>query len=137
MWHRIVRNFNLPLDLPVDATVDELAGPELQRRIMHALRLNQNWHKTVPEIRRITRFRYHDGVLDEVHLLPGGLWLVGKYRQIRTGHLINGIAVWSLENVDDIYLATSFETPVPTRQIAAAITRQHLSIVICTGNKYA
>ncbi|KAI0049749.1 hypothetical protein FA95DRAFT_795932 [Auriscalpium vulgare] len=126
LWHRIVKRFRLPLDLPPAPDHSSLPAFELQRSIIRALRLECNWRKPHPSISACTAVVHGTsyGAIDEMQLLPGARWLVTAQRLRRMGRPMTTINLWSLNvGKQASYHAGSVDVAGQYKRFAAALNK--------------
>ncbi|KAI0955830.1 hypothetical protein AcV7_006393 [Taiwanofungus camphoratus] len=112
LWHSLIPGLDLPLDIPPGVPYTALSSDELQKIVIKAIRLEANWQRRTPRVKR-TRALVHntrEAYVDEMHLVPGGKWLLTaqRYRQ-RDGRQSCHINLWSLSNINDAYRVASIE----------------------------
>ena len=77
LWHRLVKQSDLPLDVPVDTPASQLPSDELQRLVIRAIRVQLNWRQPSSQIRRTTSLPVDSNALSELlQFVPGGRWLL-------------------------------------------------------------
>ncbi|KAF7330560.1 F-box domain-containing protein [Mycena venus] len=104
LWHRILDSCRLPLDIPyVDP--NHLPGPTLQAIVTRALRVDHNWRRPNPQIRKMTRLGDLDNVLQMQFI--GSDWLVVLRRAPAS------LSVWRVANTDQPYRAALIDLPGP------------------------
>ena len=81
-------------------SLSALSGRELQALVVKAIKLECNWTKPEPQIKKITRAIHgaDDMYVDAMTLLPGAKWLVTAQR----GKYCSRITLWSLHNLGDV-----------------------------------
>ncbi|OCH95392.1 hypothetical protein OBBRIDRAFT_883950 [Obba rivulosa] len=102
LWHRLVAAFEFPLDTLQNTRSTDFSSDELQRSAIKALRLDANWRKPSPRIRRTTALitGTSGSYVDEMHILPGGRWLLTSQRlRQREGRWTSLMTLWSLEDI--------------------------------------
>jgi hypothetical protein len=109
LWHLMVQLFDLPLDIGPDILLSALSGGELQVLVIKAIKLEHNWTKPEPQIKKITRVIHSadDMYVDAMTLLPGAKWLVTAQRG-KTG---SRITLWSLHDLKDVRSAATLHFP--------------------------
>jgi hypothetical protein len=92
--------FDLPFDIGPDVLLTALSGKELQDLAFKAIKLEQNWTKPEPQIKKITSVIHstYDMYVDTMTLLPGAKWLVTGQR----GKIGSCITLWSLHDLEDV-----------------------------------
>jgi hypothetical protein len=135
-----VTNLKIPLGITTDVA-NSLPSAELQRIIIKAIKLEQNWRKSTSQVKRVTPVLHHtDNVsIDEMRLLPGAQWLVTAQRNRPRGRLSTSISLWSLTDLADIYRAALIDVPGTYRDFAVCF-RDHgtlvtLAIGVATGTQ--
>jgi hypothetical protein len=100
--------FDLPLDIGPDASLSALSAKELQVLAVKAIKLERNWTKPEPQVKKITRAIHGtDMYVDAMTLLPGAKWLVTAQR----GKSGSRITLWSLHNLGDVHSAATLHFP--------------------------
>jgi hypothetical protein len=109
LWHLVVPFFDLPLDIGPDVSLSALSGTELQVLAVRAIKLEHNWTKPEPQIKKITRVIHStdDMYVDAMTLLPGAKWLLTAQRG-KTG---SRITLWSLRDLEDVRSAATLHFP--------------------------
>ena len=51
MWHRIISKLPIPVDVPLNTRPSLLSGDELQRLVIKAIRLEDNWQRDRTRVR--------------------------------------------------------------------------------------
>ena len=102
MWHRLISEFPLPIDLPFNTVPCALPGDELQRLAIKAIRLNTNWGRPAPRVRTLRPVIKHESndFVDRMQFLPGGKWLWTAERTLKRESWHTRMSVWSVEEVD-------------------------------------
>lgn len=117
---------SVPLNVSSDTDINALSGSELQPLILSAIRLDNNWRLPNPRIRRYTSIKCDmSGAIDEMHLLSRANMLVTAQRTRRNGSPVASIKLWSLENFEDIYCASSLEILGQYRKLAVSLDQEH------------
>ena len=109
LWHLMMALFDLPLDIGSDASLSALSGKELQDFAVKAIKLERNWTKPEPQIKKITTVIHStdDMYVDAMNLLPGAKWLVTG-RRGKTGSCIT---LWSLHDLEDVCSVATLQFP--------------------------
>ncbi|KZV62905.1 hypothetical protein PENSPDRAFT_758380 [Peniophora sp. CONT] len=124
LWHRLYARLHVPLDVSPSIQISELSGSELQQLIIRAKRLEHNWKRPYPKIRRYRFLKCsYDAAIDEMFLLNRARWLVTAQRTRRNGAPLAHICLWALgdSNSCEPYCAASLEIPGRYRKIAAVV----------------
>jgi hypothetical protein len=90
--------FDLPLDIYPDVSLSALSASELQVLAVKAIKLERNWSKPGPTIKRFAPIIHstNDMYVDAMTLLPGAKWLVTLQR----GQTSSCISLWSLHDLN-------------------------------------
>jgi hypothetical protein len=135
-----VPNLKIPLGVTADVA-NSLSSGELQRIVIKAIKLEQNWRKPTSQIKRISPIlRDIDHVsIDEMRLLPGAQWLVTAQRNRPIGKLSTSISLWSLTDLTDIHRSALIEVPGTYRDFAVCFCDEMewetLAIGVAMGNQ--
>ncbi|KAH7908447.1 hypothetical protein BJ138DRAFT_1091229 [Hygrophoropsis aurantiaca] len=100
LWHKLVRRCNLPLNISLGADSSTLSGQELQVIVVKALKLDHNWRNPDAHIQRaIPIMRWDKSYVNNMHLLPGGKWLVAT--QLTGGFSAphTNLSLWCLDDM--------------------------------------
>ena len=97
------------MDISHDVLLSALSAKELQDLAIRAIKLERNWMKPEPQIKKLTRAIHNtdDMYVDAMTLLPGAKWLVTAQR----GKSSSRITLWSLDNVEDVRSAAILHFP--------------------------
>ncbi|EJF64937.1 hypothetical protein DICSQDRAFT_80777 [Dichomitus squalens LYAD-421 SS1] len=103
VWHRLIAEFPLPIDVPFDTRPTALPADELQRLAIKAIRLDANWRSPKTRVKR-TRALLNDKsgqYVDHMQFLPGGKWLWTAQRTLKREATYTRMNLWSLDDVDN------------------------------------
>ncbi|KAH7908451.1 hypothetical protein BJ138DRAFT_1012786 [Hygrophoropsis aurantiaca] len=100
LWHNLTRRCNLPLDIPLGTDSSTLSGQELQAIVVKALKLDHNWRKPDACIQRaVPIIRSDSAFIDDMHLLPGGKWLITAQLTINLVGRRTDLTLWCLDDI--------------------------------------
>jgi hypothetical protein len=99
-----VAKLPFPLDIPVSVELTQLAASELQEIAIRGLRLERNWRHVLTHSHSIIKAFTTGTMADQMHLLPGGLWLLSRSRA-------GMMALWSLKDLNNVYTVSSITVP--------------------------
>ncbi|KAI0671758.1 hypothetical protein C8Q78DRAFT_1030750 [Trametes maxima] len=113
LWHRLIADFQLPLDLPYNTQPASLPGEELQRLAIKAIRLDANWQATKTRVRGLRALIDDKSgqYVDQMQFLPGGKWLWTAQRALKRESWNTRMSLWSLEDVSASHRVWSTEVP--------------------------
>ena len=99
MWHRLISEFPLPVDIPLHTLPTALPGDELQRLAIKAIRLDANWRRLEPFVRSVHTLvdDKSEQYVDQMQFLPGGKWLWTAQRTLKRESWYTRMSLWSLE----------------------------------------
>ena len=102
VWHRLVSEFPLPVDIPPNTPPTSLPGEELQRLAIKAIRLDANWRQPEPRICGVHELidDKSEQYVDQMQFLPGGNWLWTAQRTLKRESWYTRMSLWSLEDSD-------------------------------------
>ncbi|KAF9223422.1 hypothetical protein BS17DRAFT_139695 [Gyrodon lividus] len=101
LWHRLLANWDIPLDVPLNANLTTLPSNFLREAVIKALELDQRWRASSLHLRYAQRIiSSNSSFVDGLRLLPGGRWLVTlQYEQTTQTH----VTLWSMEDPGDAH----------------------------------
>ncbi|KAH7907709.1 hypothetical protein BJ138DRAFT_1069887 [Hygrophoropsis aurantiaca] len=100
LWHNLTRRCNLPLDIPPGIDSSALSGQELQAIVVKALKLDYDWRKPDTRIQRaVPIIRSDDSFIGDMHLLPGGKWLVTAQLTVSLVERRTDLTLWCLDDI--------------------------------------
>ncbi len=108
VWHTVYRRFSalvpMPLApntaLPLSLDAESTTAAVLEHICVYAHRLHHRWTETLPAPTSIRKIRHVGPSVDDVHLLPGGRWLV----QV---HGTTHVTLWDLAKTSLSHSTTS------------------------------
>ncbi|KAI0359843.1 hypothetical protein OH77DRAFT_1419176 [Trametes cingulata] len=111
VWHRLVADFPLPLDLPFNTSPSALSGEELQQLAIKAIRLDVNWRNPNTRVRGLHALIDDKSgqYVDQMQFLPGGKWLWTAQRTLKRESWYTRMSLWSLEDVSNSHRVWSTE----------------------------
>ncbi|KAJ7707735.1 hypothetical protein B0H17DRAFT_1033761 [Mycena rosella] len=118
LWHRLSSDLDLPLDIEPYVDRNDLPGPTLQAIVTHALRLDHNWRRHNPRIKKLTRLVDLDHVSQMQFI--GSHWLV----ILRRSPVAASLAVWRVGNTKQPYCAASLDIPISSVPLKFSATMQ-------------
>lgn len=134
LWRLMIRRFDLPLDVGPEDRTDDMTGRELQALAIKAIKLQENWAKSEPSVKTLTKaiHRDNDKFVESMDLLPGGQWLV-TYQRGRTS---SRVALWSLHDLARIHRSASLDFPRGKYFFAVGLQQNgDATLAITTGTK--
>lgn len=134
LWHRIIQQVDLPLDLPLNTPLCALAQYELQPIVLKAIRLEANWRRRPPRAKamRLLPRDTNGHYVDDMHFVQGGKWLltVQRHRQ-RGGRPGSHLEVWSLE--DEPYVIACVDIAGFYRTAALELKEESQYLTLAVG----
>ncbi|EGN99271.1 hypothetical protein SERLA73DRAFT_182190 [Serpula lacrymans var. lacrymans S7.3] len=121
LWHQIILNVDLPLDIPFDVDPTSLSAFELQRIVVRAMMLDLRWRDTNMPTFKVTHLARdsRDNYVDKMQLLPGAQYLVTTQR--RGGSTRTRLILWSLKDMRNPHHVASFN-------VAARVSSFHADL---------
>jgi hypothetical protein len=133
VWHRLIEQSNLPLDVPVDTPASQLSSDELQRLAIRAMRLQLNWRCSSSQIKRTTSLPVtSDALFEFLQFVPGGRWLLvvqGGLRRFEHRNYTR-VSFWDLLDVDQPRCTVMFEFTGKHRGSAVALRDEGTSATV-------
>ncbi|KAJ6505981.1 hypothetical protein DFH09DRAFT_1200777 [Mycena vulgaris] len=118
IWHQLTHNFDLPLDIEPYVDRSNLPGPTLQRIVTRALRVDRNWRRVNPRIKKLTRLVGVENVCQMQFI--GSHWLV-ILRRLPTAA---SLAVWRVADTKHAYRAAILDIPASSVPLKFSATMQ-------------
>ncbi|CCM00088.1 uncharacterized protein FIBRA_02115 [Fibroporia radiculosa] len=112
LWHCVIRHIGLPLNIPSGVPHITLSHEELQKIAVKAIRLEANWQKTTPVLKRTHALvrDTNEPYVDEMQFLPGGEWLLTAQRNRQPqARGSSRVVLWSLKDLSDVYRVADIE----------------------------
>ncbi|KAK7033115.1 F-box domain-containing protein [Favolaschia claudopus] len=100
LWHEILKTLRLPLDVEPHAVRNQLPGHVLRRIVTRALRVDHNWRRPNPRIRKMTRLDVDHA--SQMQFL-GSQWLLVLRRAAAS------LSIWRIPNTNVPYCATTID----------------------------
>ncbi|PSR93791.1 hypothetical protein PHLCEN_2v4686 [Hermanssonia centrifuga] len=130
VWHTVYRRFSalipMPLlpntALPVSLDAESTTAAVLEQLCVYAHRLHHRWTETLPVPTSIRKIRHVGPSVDDVHLLPGGRWLVQVYRT-------TNVTLWDLAKASLSHSTTS-HNEVAASSSTALIRHEALHVLV-------
>ncbi|KAJ7637740.1 hypothetical protein DFH06DRAFT_1478714 [Mycena polygramma] len=97
LWHQLATH-NLPLDIDPYVDRNHLPGPKLQAIVTRALRVDNNWRRSNPRIRKLTRLAMDLENVSQLQFISSE-WLVVLRR------FPPSLSVWRVANIEQPYRA--------------------------------
>ena len=101
MWHTLLFDWDIPLDIPgpLNTSLAALSSDLLRLAAVKSLKLDNRWRNPRREMRHAQRIiSQNSSFVDGMRFLPGGRWLVTlQYEQTARTHVI----LWSIAGVND------------------------------------
>lgn len=99
LWRRLLSDWDIPLDIPLNASPASLSSDLLRETAVKSLKLDNRWRDPRIEIHHAQRIiSQNSSFVDGMRLLPGGRWLVTlQYEQTARTH----ITLWSTGDLND------------------------------------
>lgn len=119
LWHQLAHDPSLPLDIEPYVDRDKLPGATLQAIVTRALRVDHNWRRPNPRIKKLTRFQV-DNVCQMQFI--GSHWLVVLRRSPGAASL----AVWRVADSETAhaYRAAFLDITAPEIPLNFSATMQ-------------
>lgn len=136
LWHRLIEDFDLPLDIPQNVASNGLSAEELQEVAIKAMRLEVNWRKPISSIKRSAKVQ---GMTQEqcVHMqfLPGGKWLltIQRYHRLLMTRFTTRMSIWSVEDLHHPHRILSVELKGSYRASAFCLCKGCNSATLAVG----
>lgn len=111
LWRNILTDWDIPLDIPLNADLASLPSKLLREAAVKSLRLDKRWRDPCLEMRCARRIiAENSSFVDGMRLLPGGRFLVTlQYEQAARTH----VTLWSTGDPNDCH--SIFETTIAGR----------------------
>ncbi|EPQ54085.1 hypothetical protein GLOTRDRAFT_94456 [Gloeophyllum trabeum ATCC 11539] len=123
LWHQLASDLarTVPLPLPANTSVQALPATDLQPLCTTALRLDLNWRRPEPTIRRFVSVTSGpDNVsISEICWLPGAHWLVTAQRNRPMGRQSTTFTFWNVGH--EPFRAAALEAPGYYRHMSVGI----------------
>lgn len=107
LWHKLLSDWDIPLDIPLNASPTSLSSNLLREAAVKSLRLDNRWrdpHLEMHHVQRIISQNY--SFVDGMRLLPGGRWLVTLQHEQTTRTHIKLWSVGDLKNCHSVFKVT-------------------------------
>lgn len=136
LWHRLIEDFGLPLDIPQNVAPNNLSADEVQEAAIKAMRLELNWRKPVSSIKASAKVQ---GMTQEqcVHMqfLPGGKWLltVERYHRLLMTRFTTRMSIWSMADLARPYRVLNVELKGTYRASAFCPLKGGSSAILAVG----
>ncbi|EIW83860.1 hypothetical protein CONPUDRAFT_150910 [Coniophora puteana RWD-64-598 SS2] len=130
LWHSLLRSINLPLDISPDTDPRSLSGRDTKALVVRALKLDRNWRRSRPQVRRVVPLidTPADTFVDELVFLPGSQWLVTA--QV-AGGVRTRVTLWLLGDVDKPLVVGSYDLRGRPRSFTAYLDSERKVVIIC------
>ncbi|OBZ72297.1 hypothetical protein A0H81_07716 [Grifola frondosa] len=136
LWHQLISDIHLPVDVPHGVLPNALLSDETQQIAIKAIRLDANWRRPSPRIKR-TQALLNDmsGMyVDEMQFLSGGNWLLtGQRYRNREGRWYSRLSLWCLEELDNPYVVTGLEMAGVYRSSTLSLTEDDAYATLVLG----
>lgn len=112
LWHLLIKHFDLPIGIPSDTPIHLFSPDELQRQAIRAIKLERNWIRDPPVIRRSKMVLGPSREpFAHMELLPEGNWLLTaqRYHRLLMTRFTTRMSVWSLADVSHPYRVINIE----------------------------
>ena len=103
VWHRIIAELDVPIDVPWYTHPTSLPGDDLQRLAIKAIKLDENWQHPQTRVRGLRSLIDDKSApyVDQMQFLPGGKWLWSAQRTLKRDSWFTRMSLWSLEDADN------------------------------------
>ncbi|KAF8442355.1 hypothetical protein L210DRAFT_3644474 [Boletus edulis BED1] len=99
LWHALIPDWDIPLDIPLNASLTSLSNNYLRLAAVKSLKLDHRWRNPRIEMRRaqciISR---NSSFVDSMRFLPGGRWLVTLQHEPRSK---THVTLWSIADSNE------------------------------------
>ena len=133
LWRRLLSDWDIPLDIPLNASLASLSSDFLREAAVKSLKLDSRWRDPRLEIRHAQPIiSQNSSFVDGMRLLPGGRWLVTlQYEQTARTH----VTLWSTGDPNDYH--SIFKVTVVGRVRFLHACHHHESKQITIGIAFA
>lgn len=130
------QRLGLPLDIPPGVSMNSLSHDELQSIAIKAMRLEVNWGRKKPLLKRVKPLLGggSGSYVDEMLFLPGAKWLLTaqRHRQME-GRWSSHVVLWSLEDLENPHELAIIEAAGFYRSSAIELTNGGQSATLVVG----
>ncbi|KAI0690002.1 hypothetical protein BC835DRAFT_1529012 [Cytidiella melzeri] len=133
LWHRLAERSDLLLNISSNTVITELPADELQRVVIDAIRLELNWRRSSPRIKRTMSLNIaNDALFEHLHFVNGGKWLLvvqGHPRRFEE-RVYTQIYFWDLHVLNEPRCVIRFELIGKHRASAVTLHDQEESATL-------
>ncbi|KAI0749768.1 hypothetical protein C8Q80DRAFT_645405 [Daedaleopsis nitida] len=135
VWHRIVAELPVPIDLPWHTHPTSLHGEELQRLAVKAIRLDENWRHPQTRVRGLRSLIDDKSgqYVDQMQFLPGGKWLWTAQRILKRDSWCTRMSLWSVEDANNTCRVWSTEISGIYRSCTVVTSRDGETATLVVG----
>lgn len=135
MWHRIISKLPIPVDVPLNTRPSLLSGDELQRLVIKAIRLEDNWQRDRTRVRGFKALINDNKgqYVDQMQFLPGGKWLWTAQRVCKRESWHTLMSLWSLEDTNNACRVWSTEISGIFRSCAVLQDSEGETVTLVVG----
>ncbi|KAI0091176.1 hypothetical protein BDY19DRAFT_934258 [Irpex rosettiformis] len=131
LWHRLAVRSGLLLNIPTDTAIATLSADELQRVVIDAMRLEANWTRADPKIKRTTSlYNANNALFEHLQFVEGGKWLLvvqDRFHRFEE-RAYTKVSFWSLHNIDEPHCVVQFELTGKCRASDVALQNENETV---------